>query len=596
MTRGDATSRQIPCRGFTLLELAIVLLVIAVVTGMAAVSGISVLATARLTSTQLKMKTIDEVLMKYRIATGRLPCPGDLTLAPGASSYGVEAANPGSCTGGTPSANFTGKGVTNTSATGAEGAVPAVTLGLSPDMMLDGWGNKFRYAVDISMTATGAFASVNIGCTNGAITVNDASGNPRTTAAIYALVSSGASAHGAFGKGSAVTNTGSVNTNELTNCHCTSAVATTTYAPTYVQSQPTLDPTNPLNGFDDLVSYRERWQLRADWDKGGRCTYVYVADTWNNRVQIYNPNGTWLGSLGGTSSSCTSCLCTGSSCPNSSGSGNGQLFNATAVALDSYGNIWVDDEGNGRLVEFSSTGTYLNKIDSTVIDGNWMGMYGVAIDSGNNLWVFDYSGCRVVEYSTSGTVLTKIGTGYQGAGGTIGTPGNGNGQFGSSIGGIAIDSSNNVWVLDNANNRIEKFSSSGAFLLGIGSGYQGAGGSIGAAGSGSGQLNGAWGIAVDSSGNVWVNDFGNERVQEFSSTGAYLNQFYAWGLSNPAVDSSGNIWASSNTASYGSGDLQFCSGVRKYSGNGTLLACYGSGDGSGNGQFDGAGGIAIGSR
>jgi hypothetical protein len=69
---------------------------------------------------------------------------------------------------------------------------------------------------------------------------------------------------------------GSVNANELANCHCSSSAAATGYAPTYVQMPPTLDPSNALNSFDDLVTYRERWQMQASWDKTGGCPYVYA--------------------------------------------------------------------------------------------------------------------------------------------------------------------------------------------------------------------------------------------------------------------------------------------------------------------------------
>ena len=157
--------------GFTLIELAVVLTIIAIVIGMSAQMSVSVIATMRLTATQQKMKALENALMAFRTANDRIPCPANLTIAKGSANYGVEAANPGTCTGGSPTANNTGAGATNTGATGAEGAVPFVTLGLSADLMYDGWGNRFRYAVDVSMTATGAFPNVNIGCTNGAITL-----------------------------------------------------------------------------------------------------------------------------------------------------------------------------------------------------------------------------------------------------------------------------------------------------------------------------------------------------------------------------------------------------------------------------------------
>ena len=86
-----------------------------------------------------------------------------------------------------------------------------------------------------------------------------------------------------------------------------------------------------------------------------------------------------------------------------------------------------------------------------------------------------------------------------------GNGGSGDGEFGKPSG-IAVDSSGNVYVSDYANNRIQKFSWDGTFIT-----------KWGTAGSGDGEFGGFVGIAVDSSGNVYVPDLGNHRIQKFSS-------------------------------------------------------------------------------
>jgi prepilin-type N-terminal cleavage/methylation domain-containing protein len=252
-------------RGFTLLELAVVLTIIAIVIGMSANMGISVIATARLAATQNKMAAIDKAMMAYRTANDRIPCPADLTLASGKANYGMEAANPGVCGGGTPAANFF-------ATTGvAEGAVPTATLSMPGDFMYDGWGNHFRYAVDVSMTIAGAFpdAPLNyVSCSP--IRVNDSFGNSRTTTAIYALISHGANGHGAYSSSGAVVSANSDYADELTNCHCDSTGANTGYSlPTYVQRSNYQTPADPNGGFDDLVTYKMRWQMMPPWDTGG---------------------------------------------------------------------------------------------------------------------------------------------------------------------------------------------------------------------------------------------------------------------------------------------------------------------------------------
>jgi len=94
------------------------------------------------------------------------------------------------------------------------------------------------------------------------------------------------------------------------------------------------------------------------------------------------------------------------------------------------------------------------------------------------------------------------------AGGTFlttwGSSGTGNGQF-NGPGGIAVDGSGNVFVADNGNNRIQKFDNAGTFLT-----------TWGSFGIGNGQFFGPQGVAVDGSGNVFVAEFGNNRIQKFA--------------------------------------------------------------------------------
>jgi DNA-binding beta-propeller fold protein YncE len=123
----------------------------------------------------------------------------------------------------------------------------------------------------------------------------------------------------------------------------------------------------------------------------------------------------------------------------------------------------------------------LFQIDLSVVPGGFFPSF-VALDSSKNVYVTDANGGdvddTVVEFSEFGTYLTQWGT-Y----------GTNNGQF-ENPQGVAVDSSNDVYVADYHNSRIEKFSSSGTYLAQWGS-Y----------GSGNSQFDGPVGIAVDSSNN-----------------------------------------------------------------------------------------------
>ncbi len=154
-----------------------------------------------------------------------------------------------------------------------------------------------------------------------------------------------------------------------------------------------------------------------------------------------------------------------------------------------------------------------------------------AIDPEGNLYVEDTGNDRIQKFSPSGEFILKWGS-----------EGAADGQFNSPEG-IAIDSEGNVYVADTDNDRIQKFSSSGEFILKWGS-----------EGAADGQFNSPRGIAIDPEGNVYVADNGNDRIQKFSSTGQFITELCALGsdpglVNNPfglAVSGNGKIYIVDN--------------------------------------------------
>lgn len=161
---------------------------------------------------------------------------------------------------------------------------------------------------------------------------------------------------------------------------------------------------------------------------------------------------------------------------------------------------------------------------------------------------------------------------------TVGSAGTGNGQFNGAHS-IAIDAAGNLYVSDVGNNRVQKFDPTGAWVL-----------SFGTTGTGNGQFQTPAGIAIDAAGDMWVADFGNDRLQKFSNTGTYLTQFGSNGagasqLDGPngiAIDTDGNIWVVE----------QVNNRVQQFTGAGLFIRQFGS-LGSGNGQFNAPNAIAI---
>src|SRR5437763_615827 len=106
--------------------------------------------------------------------------------------------------------------------------------------------------------------------------------------------------------------------------------------------------------------------------------------------------------------------------------------------------------------------------------------------------------------------------------------GTGPGQFNQPRG-LAVSSSGDVYVADSLNNRVQRFAADGTFL-----------GQWGGAGAGDGQFQGPYGVTIGPTGDVFVVDRNNHRVQRFSPSGAFVSTFGSVGagpgqLSHPSA-------------------------------------------------------------
>jgi DNA-binding beta-propeller fold protein YncE len=215
---------------------------------------------------------------------------------------------------------------------------------------------------------------------------------------------------------------------------------------------------------------------------------VYAADTLNNRIQKFNSSGGFITEWG-----------------SSRGSRDGQFQIPCDIAVDSSGNVYVADSWNNRIQKFTSSGRFLTKWGTYGTgDGQFAYPQGVAVDPSGNVYVVDTYSNRIQKFDSSGVFITKWGCW-----------GEGDGQFQEPLG-IAVDSSGNVYVVDRYNHRIQKFTSSGGFIT-----------KWGTHGSGDGQFIYPQGVAVDPSRNVYVADQ-NNRIQKFTSNGTFITK---WGCS-----------------------------------------------------------------
>jgi sugar lactone lactonase YvrE len=161
---------------------------------------------------------------------------------------------------------------------------------------------------------------------------------------------------------------------------------------------------------------------------------------------------------------------------------------------------------------------------------------GIVFDSSNNYYISDNTRVRKITIST-GIISTYVGTGS--------TTYNGDGGIASSASlysptGLAIDTSNNIYIADKGNNRIRKVISSTSIISTIaGTGNTASNGEVNAAdniAATSGILYGPAGIAVDSSGNLYIGDFNNHRIRKVTSSTSIISTIAGTGTGGHSGD------------------------------------------------------------
>lgn len=199
-------------------------------------------------------------------------------------------------------------------------------------------------------------------------------------------------------------------------------------------------------------------------------------------------------------------------------------FNAPyGLASDSSGNVYVADEYNNTIRMISPAGVVTTLAGTAGVTGSTDGFgtstlfndpSGLAVDSAGNVYVADTNNSTIRKITPTGTVTTLAGT----AGVTGTTDGTGSAARFNHPNSVAVDNAGNVYVADSVNDTIRKITPAGvvttlAGVPGIWT-YSGTLNSTGAA-----TFNNPMGIAVDSVGNVYVAETGNNAIRKISADG-----------------------------------------------------------------------------
>ena len=209
---------------------------------------------------------------------------------------------------------------------------------------------------------------------------------------------------------------------------------------------------------------------------------------------------------------------------NADGTGSAARFNyPSSVAVDSAGNIFVADHYNHTIRKMSPAGVVTTLAGSAGTPGMddgagstalFNGPSGVAVDSTGNVFVADSANCTIRKITPAGVVTTLAGDPSAWPPGSA--DGTGSAARFYNPCGVAVDSAGNVFVADAANNTIRKLTPAGVVTTLAGS--AGASGTNDGTGSAA-RFNNPCGVAVDSTGNVFVADTYNETIRKVTSAG-----------------------------------------------------------------------------
>jgi len=268
---------------------------------------------------------------------------------------------------------------------------------------------------------------------------------------------------------------------------------------------------------------------------------IYLADQNNNRVRKVDANGV-ITTLAGT----------GVAGYNGDGgtAALAQLNGPTGVCVAPSGAVYVNDEGNGRVRKIPTAGTI------TTVAGNGSGVTSgdggpatsagmvipirCAVDSSGDLFIVDQGAHRIRKVDGGGIITTYAGTGVQGFSGDGGPATQAEMNNPTAA---AVDASGNLYVTDQSNQRIRRIdAATGTITTVAGNGNIAFGGDGGPATSAS--LDYPGGIVVDSSGALFIVDTVNQRIREVS--GGVITTVAGTGTAGFAGDGSAPLQAEFN--------------------------------------------------
>lgn len=245
---------------------------------------------------------------------------------------------------------------------------------------------------------------------------------------------------------------------------------------------------------------------------------IFIADTENHRIRKVTASTGIITTVAGNGTSGYS---------GDGGAATSAELNAPyAVALDTAGNIYIADTQNYRIRKITASTGVISTVAGNGIQGysgdggtatsaEFGYPSGLALDTAGNIYIVDNSNQRVRKVTASTGVISTVA-----GNGTAGYSGDGGAATSAELAwpaDLALDTAGNIYIADGGNNRVRKVTVSTGIISTVAGngtgGYSGDGGSATSA-----ELNNPSGLILDTAGNIYISDLYNLRIREVTAS------------------------------------------------------------------------------